>query len=97
MNARRTTNARRTKISLLKTVIGRYENKTLPLREIAFEYEADGVFYFSAFTYRGLETQKFDLNLRRDADGAVIGKCSCGSGYCRHLKKAFSGARGFGF
>lgn len=75
--------------SIIKNLRRRIENVSQPKSYDAhYEYEADGAYFFSAFTRRGIHAERFSVRLWFDADGALFGNCSCRREHCRHIQKS---------
>lgn len=59
--------------------------------EIGFEYEADGVRYYTAVSRKGFELHRYTVHLW-EIDGERYAKCNCRAGSqemtCRHIIRA---------
>lgn len=56
--------------------------------EVGFEYEADGVRYYSAITKDSGIPRKYRVKVWEDSDGATLARCNCAAiNECRHIGK----------
>lgn len=61
--------------------------------KVAFEYEANGVRYYTAISTRNkVEQHRYTVKFAEDADGDRYGHCNCAASakdmLCRHILKA---------